>query len=68
MVLGHIPRTVEVLTQYGVIGFLGHSTLPALMKGSQVVLHKANDALLWCAARGDGEEHVRVRHKVGVHL
>lgn len=68
LVLRHIPGTVEVLTQDGVIGFLGHGTLPALMKGSQVVLNEANDSLLWCAARSDGEEHVRVSHEVGIHL
>lgn len=68
MVPRHIPGTVEVLTQDWVIGFLGNSTLPALMESSQVVLNKANDSLLWCAAGSNGEEHVGVSHKVGIHL
>ena len=67
-VLGHIPGTVKVLTQDGCIGFLCHSTLPALMKGSQVVLDKANDTLFWCSPRGDGEEHIRVSNEVRIHL
>lgn len=64
----HFPGTVEGLAQHGVVGLLGHGALSPLVEGGQVVLDKADDAVLGCGPSCDWQEHVRVGHEVGVHL
>ena len=64
----HFPGTVEGLPQHRVVGLLGHSAFPPLVEGGQVVLDKADYAVLGRGPGCDRQEHVRVGHEVGVHL
>lgn len=67
-VLGDFPGAVKRLADDGVIGLLGQGPLAALMEGCEVILHKANDSLLWRGSGSDGQQQVWVRHEVGIHL
>lgn len=65
---GNPPGAVERLTDDGVVGLLGDGALAALVEGGEVILHKADHAVFWAAAVGDGDEEVWVGHEVCVHF
>lgn len=67
-VFGNLPGAVKRLTDDGVVGLLGQGPLAALMEGREIIFHEANDSLLWCGPGGDGQQQVRMGHKVCVHL
>ena len=68
LVLGNLPGAVERLANDGVVGLLGQGALAALMEGGEVILHKADDPVLGCGPRRDGQQQVGVRQEVRVHL
>lgn len=67
-VFGNLPGAVKRLTDNGVVGLLGQGPLAALMEGREIIFHEANDSLLWCGPGGDGQQQVRMSHKVCIHL
>lgn len=67
-VLGNFPRAVKCLANDGVVGLLGQGPLAALMEGCEIILHEADDSLLWRGSSSDGQQQVWVRHEVRIHL
>lgn len=67
-VLGDLPGAVERLANDGVVGLLGQSALAALMEGSEVILHEADDPVLRRSPGSDSQQQVRVCHEVCIHL
>lgn len=67
-VLGDLPGAVERLADDGVVGLLGQSALAALMEGSEVILHEADDPVLRRSPSGDSQQQVWVCHEVCIHL
>lgn len=67
-VLGNFPGAVKRLANDGVVGLLGQGPLAALMESCEIILHEANDSLLRCGSRSDGQQQVRMCHKVCIHL
>ncbi len=67
-ILWNLPRAVEGLAQHRIVGLLGNSTLTSFMEGGHVIFNETHHTLLRSASGRDGQEQVRVRHEVSIHL
>lgn len=66
--LGHPPGAVKCFPNDGIVWFLCNSPFATFMKGSEIILHKADHPLLRAAAIRDRNEEIRMGHEVRIHL